>query len=118
VTWLHGTAGALWLIAMRILQAVGGAMLLANAAAILTDAFPAEHRGMALGLNQVAGIAGQFAGLLLGGLLGPVEWHLVFLVSPSHCSGAEHTYTATPRCPARPTMEKAASSRPQGRHRR
>jgi MFS family permease len=63
-------------------------MLLANAAPILTDAFPAEHRGMTLGLNQVAGIAGQFAGiagqfagLLLGGLLGPVEWHLVFLVS-------------------------------------
>jgi MFS family permease len=81
VTWLHGTAGALWLIAMRILQAVGGAMLLANAAAILTDAFPADHRGMALGLNQVAGIGGQFIGLILGGLLGPVEWHLVFLVS-------------------------------------
>ena len=56
-------------------------MLFANAAAILTDAFPAEHRGMALGLNQVAGIAGQFVGLILGGLLGPVEWHLVFLVS-------------------------------------
>jgi MFS family permease len=72
VTWLHGTAGALWLIAMRILQAVGGAMLFANAAAILTDAFPADHRGMALGLNQVAGIAGQFVGLILGGLLGPV----------------------------------------------
>jgi MFS family permease len=81
VTWLHGTAGALWLIAMRILQAVGGAMLFANAAAILTDAFPDDHRGMALGLNQVAGIAGQFVGLILGGLLGPVEWHLVFLVS-------------------------------------
>jgi MFS family permease len=81
VTWLHGTAGALWLIAMRILQAVGGAMLFANAPAILTDAFPASRRGMALGLNQVAGIAGQFIGLILGGLLGPVEWHLVFLVS-------------------------------------
>jgi MFS family permease len=81
VTWLHGTAAALWLIAMRILQAVGGAMLFANAPAILTDAFPANRRGMALGLNQVAGIAGQFIGLILGGLLGPVEWHLVFLVS-------------------------------------
>jgi MFS family permease len=56
-------------------------MLLANAAAILTDAFPADHRGMALGLNQVAGIGGQFIGLILGGLLGPVQWHLVFLVS-------------------------------------
>jgi MFS family permease len=81
VTWMHGTAGALWLIAMRVLQGVGGAMLFANAAAILTDAFPMHQRGLALGLNQVAGIAGQFIGLILGGLLGPVQWHLVFLVS-------------------------------------
>jgi MFS family permease len=81
VTWLHGTAGALWLIAMRVLQGVGGAMLMANSAAILTDAFPWHQRGLALGLNQVAGIAGSFIGLVLGGLLGPLEWHLVFLVS-------------------------------------
>ncbi|WP_405984889.1 MFS transporter [Streptomyces sp. NBC_00872] len=81
VTWTHGTAGALWLIGMRVLQGVGGAMLLANSNAILTDAFPARQRGLALGLNQVAGIAGSFIGLVLGGLLGPVDWHLVFLVS-------------------------------------
>jgi len=81
LTWMHGTAGALWLILMRVLQGVGGAMLMANSAAILTDAFPAGQRGLALGLNQVAGIAGSFIGLILGGLLGPVEWHLVFLVS-------------------------------------
>ncbi|WP_079023510.1 MFS transporter [Streptomyces odonnellii] len=81
VTWLHGTAGALWLIGMRVLQGVGGAMLMANSNAILTDAFPARQRGLALGLNQVAGIAGSFIGLVLGGLLGPVDWHLVFLVS-------------------------------------
>ncbi len=81
VTWMHGTAGALWLIAMRVLQGVGGAMLMANSNAILTDAFPAGQRGLALGLNQVAGIAGSFVGLILGGLLGPVDWHLVFLVS-------------------------------------
>jgi MFS family permease len=81
VTWMHGTAGALWLIAMRVLQGVGGAMLMANSSAILTDAFPWHQRGLALGLNQVAGIAGSFIGLILGGLLGPVEWHLVFLVS-------------------------------------
>ncbi|MGE5133478.1 MAG: MFS transporter [Gemmatimonadota bacterium] len=81
VTWLHGTAGALWLIAMRVLQGVGGAMLMANSSAILTDAFPSHQRGLALGLNQVAGIAGSFIGLILGGLLGPVEWHMVFLVS-------------------------------------
>src|SRR6201981_2332813 len=56
-------------------------MLIANSSAILTDAFPANQRGMALGLNQVAGIAGSFIGLVLGGLLGPVDWRLVFLVS-------------------------------------
>ncbi|MFI9778542.1 MFS transporter [Streptomyces sp. NPDC051956] len=81
VTWMHGTAGALWLIGMRVLQGVGGAMLMANSNAILTDAFPARQRGLALGLNQVAGITGSFIGLVLGGLLGPVNWHLVFLVS-------------------------------------
>ncbi|HWG63055.1 MAG TPA: MFS transporter [Streptosporangiaceae bacterium] len=81
VTWLHGTAGALWLIGMRVLQGIGGAMLMANSSAILTDAFPWQQRGLALGLNQVAGIAGSFIGLILGGLLAPVEWHLVFLIS-------------------------------------
>ncbi|MDX3850472.1 MFS transporter [Streptomyces sp. AK02-01A] len=81
VTWTHGTAGALWLIGMRVLQGVGGAMLMANSNAILTDAFPARQRGLALGLNQVAAIAGSFMGLILGGLLGPIDWHLVFLVS-------------------------------------
>src|ERR1700733_9976439 len=81
VTWLHGTAAAWWLIAMRILQGIGGAMLMANSSAILTDAFPAEERGLALGLNQVAAIAGSFIGLVLGGLLGPINWRFVFLVS-------------------------------------
>jgi MFS family permease len=80
-TWMHGTAGALWMIIMRVLQGVGGAMLMANSNAIITDAFPVEQRGLALGLNQVAGIAGSFLGLILGGLLAPVEWHLVFLLS-------------------------------------
>ncbi len=81
VTWFHGTAAAWWLIAGRILQGIGGAMLMANSSALLTDAFPANQRGLALGLNQVAGIAGSFIGLILGGLLGPVDWRLVFLVS-------------------------------------
>ncbi|HVW43682.1 MAG TPA: MFS transporter [Amycolatopsis sp.] len=81
VTWLHGTAGALWLIVMRVMQGVGGALLMANSSAIITDAFPAEQRGLALGLNQVSAIAGSFIGLVLGGLLGPLEWHAVFLVS-------------------------------------
>jgi MFS family permease len=81
VTWLHGTAAAWWLICMRILQGVGGAMLMANSSAILTDAFPANERGLALGLNQVAAIAGSFIGLVLGGVLGPLSWRYVFLVS-------------------------------------
>jgi len=81
VTWLHGTSAALWIILMRVLQGIGGAMLMANSSALLTDAFPADQRGLALGLNQVAAIAGSFIGLILGGLLGPVEWRLVFLVS-------------------------------------
>jgi MFS family permease len=81
VTWMHGTSGVLWLVVMRILQGVGGAMLMANSNAIITDAFPVAQRGLALGLNQVAGIAGSFIGLILGGLLGPIDWRLVFLVS-------------------------------------
>ncbi len=81
VTPLHGTAAAWWLIAMRVLQGVGGAMLMANSSAILTDAFPSDQRGLALGLNQVAAIAGSFIGLILGGLLGPIGWRYVFLVS-------------------------------------
>src|ERR1039458_8725474 len=81
LTWLHGTAAAWWLIGMRVLQGVGGAMLLANSSAILTDAFPTNERGLALGTNMVAAIAGSFIGLVLGGVLGPIAWQLVFLVS-------------------------------------
>jgi MFS family permease len=78
---LTGPAGALWLIGGRIVQAFGGAMLMANAAAILTDAFPARQRGMALGINQISGISGQFIGLLLGGLLAAWDWRAVFWVN-------------------------------------
>jgi MFS family permease len=78
---LTGTHGAMWLIGFRFVQAFGGAMLMANSAAILTDAFPANKRGMALGINQIAGISGQFVGLLLGGLLAAVNWRLVFWVN-------------------------------------
>jgi MFS family permease len=81
VTWMHGSAGALWLIIMRIFQGVGGAFLFANSSAILTDAFPEQQRGLALGINAVAAIAGSFIGLVVGGLLGPVDWRLIFLVS-------------------------------------
>jgi MFS family permease len=78
---LTGPAGALWLIGFRVIQATGGAMLMANSPAILTDAFPSDQRGMAMGINQVAGISGQFIGLILGGILAAVDWRLVFLVS-------------------------------------
>jgi len=81
VTWMHGVAGALWLIIWRIVQGIGGAFLFANSTAILTDAFPANQRGTALGLNSIAAIAGSFIGLILGGALAPVNWHLIFLVS-------------------------------------
>jgi MFS family permease len=76
-----GPAGALWLIGWRVIQATGGAMLMANSPAILTDAFPSDQRGMAMGINQIAGISGQFMGLILGGLLAAVDWRLVFIVS-------------------------------------
>jgi MFS family permease len=81
VTWMYGSAGALWLILMRVGQGIGGAMVFANAAPILTDAFPSNQRGLALGINSVAAIAGSFIGLVLGGVLAPVDWRLVFLVS-------------------------------------
>jgi MFS family permease len=81
ITWMHGTVAVMWMILMRVFQGVGGAMLMANSSAIITDAFPSHRRGLALGLNQVAGIAGSFIGLVVGGLLAPIEWHLVFVVS-------------------------------------
>ena len=81
VTWMSGAAAAWWLILMRVGQGVGGALLFANSSAILTDAFPRDQRGLALGVNSIAAIAGSFIGLVLGGLLAPVSWRLVFLVS-------------------------------------
>ena len=76
-----GGHGAMWLIAWRVVQAVGGSMLTANSAAILTDAFPTEQRGFALGINQVAGLAGMFIGLVAGGLLSAWDWRAVFWVN-------------------------------------
>ncbi len=81
LTWMSGTAAALWLVIMRVFQGVGAALLIANSSAIITDAFPEDERGMALGINQVAGISGSFIGLILGGVLAPIEWRLIFLVS-------------------------------------
>ncbi|HEX3910991.1 MAG TPA: MFS transporter [Solirubrobacteraceae bacterium] len=81
IDWLTGQSGALYLIVFRIVQGIGAAFLLANAAAIITDAFPANQRGMALGINNIVGVSGMFVGLVLGGVLAPVDWRLVFLIS-------------------------------------
>ncbi|MBH0777623.1 MFS transporter [Nocardia bovistercoris] len=89
----HGTAGALWIIVWRIVQGVGGAMLTANSSAILTDAFPANQRGTALGINMVAAVAGSFLGLLIGGVLSEWDWRAVFWVSvPIAVIGAVWSY--------------------------
>ncbi len=81
IDWMTGRAGATYLIVFRIFQGVGGACLMANAAAIITDAFPTNQRGMALGINNIVGVSGMFVGLVLGGLLAPISWRLVFLIS-------------------------------------
>jgi MFS family permease len=94
ITWMKGPEGALWIIVMRLGQGVGGALEFANSSAILTDAFPEEQRGMALGINSVAAIGGSFVGLILGGVLAPIEWHLVFLLSvPFGLFGTFWAYT-------------------------
>jgi MFS family permease len=81
ITWMHGADAAIYMIIMRVFQGVGGAFVMANSSAILTDAFPPEQRGLALGTNMVAATAGSFIGLILGGLLAPIDWRLVFLIS-------------------------------------
>jgi MFS family permease len=102
VTWMSGTAAALWLVIMRVFQGVGAAMLLANSAAILTDAFPEDQRGMAIGVNQVAGISGSFIGLVLGGVLAPIQWRLIFLVSvPVGLVGTVWAYRSLREVPRR-----------------
>ena len=81
IDWMTGRAGAIYLIAFRVVQGVGAAFLLANSAAIITDAFPANQRGMALGINSIVGVSGAFIGLILGGVLASIDWRLVFLVT-------------------------------------
>ncbi|MBI3692697.1 MAG: MFS transporter, partial [Mycolicibacterium aromaticivorans] len=76
----HLDGGAIWLIAWRVVQGVGGAMLMSSSSAILTDAFPANQRGMALGVNMVAAVAGSFLGLLIGGVLSEIHWQAIFWV--------------------------------------
>jgi MFS family permease len=104
ITWLNGTAAAMYLVIMRVFQGVGAALLLANSAAILTDAFPEDQRGMAIGINQVAGISGSFIGLVLGGVLAPIQWRLIFLVSvPFGLFGTVWAYRRLREVPRRGT---------------
>ncbi len=81
IDWMTGRAGATYLIIFRVVQGVGGACLLANATPILTDAFPVNQRGTALGINNIVAVSGMFVGLVLGGILAPINWRLVFLIS-------------------------------------
>jgi MFS family permease len=81
VTWTSGHAAGIYLIVLRLFQGVGAAMLMANSAAVLTDAFPPGQMGMAMGINQAAAMSGSFIGLVLGGVLAPINWRLIFLVS-------------------------------------
>jgi MFS family permease len=81
ITWMRGSDAALYLIVLRVGQGFGGALLMANSPAILTDAFPPDQRGLAMGINNVAMVTGAFIRLILGGLLAPLEWRLVFVVS-------------------------------------
>lgn len=81
IDWMTGQRGAMWLLVWRIFQGIGSAFLMGNSSAILTDAFPSNQRGLALGVNNIAAISGTFLGLILGGVLAPIDWRLVFLVS-------------------------------------
>ena len=76
-----GDLGALELIVFRIVQAIGGAFLMANSNAIITDNFPKEERGLALGIMGIAGSAGMSLGIVLGGVLSVINWRYVFLIS-------------------------------------
>ncbi|MCL4373383.1 MAG: MFS transporter [Candidatus Marsarchaeota archaeon] len=84
-----GNFGALLLILFRLVQAIGGGFLMVNSTALLTDAFPPNERGKALGLNQVALIVGTLLGLIVGGILASYDWHLIFIMSvPFALAGA------------------------------
>ncbi len=92
---LRGAGGALWLVMWRVVQGIGGAMLFANSSAIIVDAFPAERRGFAMGINQVAAIGGSFVGLILGGLLSIADWRAIFWVSvPFGIAGTVWAYVS------------------------
>jgi len=81
LVWSQGPAGAVELIAFRMVQAVGGAMVMATGAAIITDAFPSNQRGFALGINMIAAMAGSFLGIVVGGVLAAINWRWIFLIN-------------------------------------
>jgi MFS family permease len=90
-----GNAAALQIIIFRLFQAIGGAFLIANSPAIITDAFPPNQRGLAMGINMIAGTTGTFIGLLVGGILASINWRFVFLVSvPFSVGGTIWAYLA------------------------
>jgi len=112
----HGQTGALWLIVRRGVQGVGGAMLMADSTAILTDAFGPNERGMALGINQVAALAGSFIGLVAGGLLSQWNWRAVFLVSvPIGIAGTIWSYASLKEAAVGFGRDREAAGRQGGR---
>ena len=124
---MTGRAGATYLIGFRIVQGVGAAFLLANSAAIITDAFPRHQRGTALGINNIVGVSGMFVGLVLGGLLAPINWRLVFLISVPvgllgtvwaylNVAGAQHTQTCAGGLGGRRFLRARADPDHGGRH--
>ncbi len=81
LVWSQGAAGAIELITLRMVQGVGGAMIMASGAAIITDAFPSDQRGFALGINMIAAMAGSFLGIVVGGVLASISWRWIFIVN-------------------------------------
>jgi len=101
-----GDYAAIQIIVFRLIQGIGSAFLMSNSAAILTDAFRKKERGFALGINQVAGLCGSFLGLLIGGLLSPISWRAVFLVSvPFGLIGTVWAYLMLKDNPANKTRQ-------------
>jgi EmrB/QacA subfamily drug resistance transporter len=74
----NGTA----LVLFRLVQGTGSALLWSNSAALLTDVFPPDERGRALGINQIAGTIGSVGGLIAGGVLtGTLGWRSIFWIN-------------------------------------